>query len=177
MDSAQRRGLRRTLTERGFTRTDYTDDISAVGDYTETFTHTDGTVVEVKWAPREAPAPVAAPEDRTLTETRTSGWTGGSVPPETLARFRNKPVRISCVQPDGSTKVTEGVVGAVLRFDATSLGVTLRDPATTSHPATMGHGAVLPDDAVWRVALTGVPEGTDEHWHPAHPIGDNTPTS
>lgn len=165
MNSSQRRGLRLTLTERGFTRTAYTDDLSGVGDYTETFTHPDGTVVEVKWTPREVAAPVAAPEDRILTETRASGWTGGAVPLEVLTRFLNKPVRISCVQPDGSTKVSEGVVRDVLRFDATSLGVSLRGPAASGHI-----GAVLPDDAVWRVALTGVPQGTDEHWHPAHPI-------
>lgn len=166
MNSSQRRGLRLTLTERGFTRTGYTDDLSGVGDYTENWTHTDGTVVEVKWAPREVPMPVAAPEDRTLTESRTAGWSGTAVPPEAFARFLNKPVRISCIQPNGSCEVREGVVRDVWRFDSTSLGIRLSDT-----PSPDQTGAVLPDDAVWRVELTGVPQGTDEHWHPAHPVG------
>lgn len=168
MNSTQRRGLRLTLTERGFTRTSFTDDLSAVGDYTETWTHTDGTTVEVKWAPREAPAPVADPEDRTLTESRTAGWAGTAVPPEAFARFLNKSVRISCVQSNGTCEVREGVVADVWRLDHTSLGVRLDG---TPEKQAGDNVIVLRDDAVWRVALTGVPEGTDEHWHPAHPVG------
>lgn len=165
MNTTQRQTLRRNLIDAGFDRTGYTDDIRGTGDYTENWTHTDGSTVEVKWAPREAPAPVAAPEERNLTETRTAGWTGTAVPPEALARFLNKPVRISRIQPNGTCEVREGVVRDVWRFDSTSLGVRLSDT-----PSPDQTGAVLPDDAVWRVALTGVPQGTDEHWHPAHPI-------
>lgn len=55
MNSTQRRDLRLALINAGFTRTACTDDVSGVGDYAETFTHTDGDAVSIQWSPRHVP--------------------------------------------------------------------------------------------------------------------------
>lgn len=53
MDTTERASLRQALIAQGLRRTGYTADISGVGDYAETWTHPDGTVTTVQWAPRE----------------------------------------------------------------------------------------------------------------------------
>lgn len=56
MNTAQRATVRTGLLDQGFTRVDFSDDITGRGDYTETFRHTDGTTVTINWAPKTFPA-------------------------------------------------------------------------------------------------------------------------
>lgn len=52
MNTSERAQVRQTLLAQGFDRTSFTNDISGVGDYTETWAHPDGTVMEIKWSAR-----------------------------------------------------------------------------------------------------------------------------
>lgn len=53
MDTTQRANVRRALLGTGFDRTAHGSDLAGVGDYTETWTHPDGTTVKIEWAPRD----------------------------------------------------------------------------------------------------------------------------
>lgn len=57
MDTTQRAAVRQSLLATGFNRTGIGSDVSGVGDYTETWTHADGSTIALTWAPREVSAP------------------------------------------------------------------------------------------------------------------------
>lgn len=52
MNTQDRFNVRTNLIDQGFKRIHATPDLNVVGNYAETWTHTDGTIVTIEWAPK-----------------------------------------------------------------------------------------------------------------------------
>lgn len=145
MNSEQRKQVRQSLTNRDFRRTRATDDLSAVGDYTETWAHDDGTTITIAWAPRDA-APAIRPS---ATAPRFA-----EVHPSVVLPFGHREVTITC-RIDGQKPTTlTGYPVDAWRFSPDSLGVRVVAAPGDDH----GDYMVLPDGAAWTIA--SVEDGT-----------------
>lgn len=107
MNTTERTNVRTALIATGFKRAAYTGDLSGKGNYTETWTHDDGSTITIEWADREA-----ASKDHwrtTLDEVRAShrsahpevSDSSGSITPEVLTSVEEQVRQYAADQQTG----------------------------------------------------------------------------